>query len=192
MKKFLLALLVIVALAAGAIGGYIFRGTQAQSPQATTSTTTTQNSSTTNTGSSATTENGRCTAAALTATVTLPDGGAAAGNRYYNVKVTNNANITCTINGYPGVSLTDSTGAQVGLPADKDTTNAATDISLSNGQSATATVKLGVSENYPDGTCKGGVANVKIYPPNDTGFLTAPTDITSWCPGFTTTAFVKS
>lgn len=197
MRKGIAIILIIIALAVGGVVGWLIKGSQAGAPAKEPTTTTTQPSTgsqqSSNTGTTA--SNGQCTAKALSASVAAAPGGAAAGNRYYNLTLTNTSSDSCTLNGYPGVSLTDSTGAQVGSPADKDTANGSSTVSLATGKSAVATLHLSVSDNYPSGTCTSGATMVKVYPPNDTNFLTTSTTdaaITTWCPGFTTTAFTAS
>jgi Protein of unknown function (DUF4232) len=93
-----------------------------------------------------------------------------AGSVYEAIVFTNLANYTCTLYGYPGVSLAGGTPvAQVGLAA---TENAATPrelVSLPPGGSANATLQIVDAGNYSAGTC-GPVATswLQVYPPNQT------------------------
>jgi uncharacterized protein DUF4232 len=93
-----------------------------------------------------------------------------AGSVYEAIVFTNLANYTCTLYGYPGVSLAGGTPvAQGGLAA---TENAATPrelVSLPPGGSANATLQIVDAGNYSAGTC-GPVATswLQVYPPNQT------------------------
>lgn len=186
MKKSLVILFVVIALLVGAGIGWAVRGTQAGSPSAAQP----SGGGSAASQSSDTTKLSACDAESLTASIAASPGGGAAGNRYYDLTITNSKTASCTVDGYPGVSLLDATGATVGKPADKDTSRQPASFTLGAGKKATATVKIAESGNYPDGTCTEGVTTIKIYPPNATGYLSVPSDtITTWCPGFTTTAF---
>lgn len=190
-RTLLTVLIVFVAIGAGGIIGYTIRGTSVTAPSTEKSPQVQSMSS----DSTANNDTDRCTATDLTGSLSTPEGSAAAGNRFYTLTLTNQSPKTCTLNGYPGLSFADSTTAQIGEPADKDTTNASSQMTLKEKESAVATIKLAATGNYPEGTCKDGVTTLRVYPPNDDGFLLVPTDsisVNTWCPGFTTTVLVKS
>jgi Protein of unknown function (DUF4232) len=111
-----------------------------------------------------------CLASGLQAQVGSSQG--AAGTIYQVIVLTNSSNATCTLYGYPGVSLiTGVGGAEVGLPATKNPVVAKTLVTLAPG--AQAGFLLGVHDVGAIPSCD--VTNVdwlRIYPPGDYGSLT--------------------
>jgi hypothetical protein len=135
--------------------------------------------------SSAETSVSVCTAGDLTANV-LPASGAA-GTEYYTLTLTNDSQQSCTMTGYPGVSLVNDVGAQLGPAANRDTVSPVTALTLGIGQLAYATLGLPNPGNYNPGVCSGTSISLKIYPPNQTSSLTAKFAAQA-CPGWTVTA----
>jgi hypothetical protein len=92
-----------------------------------------------------------------------------AGGVYEVIDFTNTSSATCTLYGYPGVSLV--AGApytQVGLPA-KRTGAPVKQITLASGATANALLQIVDALNYPPATCGPTKATaLKIYPPNQT------------------------
>jgi len=92
-----------------------------------------------------------------------------AGGVYEVIDFTNISTATCTLYGYPGVSLV--TGApysQVGLAA-KRTTGTVKQIKLAPGATANALLQIVDALNYPPATCGPTKATaLKVYPPNQT------------------------
>lgn len=116
-----------------------------------------------------------CTAARLSGTAAALPGGAAAGSVYAGLTVRNTSGDACRLAGYPGVSFVGGgTGEQIGVPAQRDTTQATVTITLNPGQSARARLQITRAENY------GGVCNLKpadgfrVYPPSATDALFLP------------------
>lgn len=102
-------------------------------------------------------------------------GQGAAGSDYIVIDFTNTGGATCTLYGFPGVSLADASGSQVGAAATRDHTHAPVLVTLSPGAKANAVLRVTVAQNYPTGTCGPEAAtSLKIYPPNQTGALSMP------------------
>ena len=119
-------------------------------------------------------------------TLTTEAAGGAAGTLSYNVILTNGGKRTCTLGGFPGVSLVNDNGNQVGSPAERATNYEEKKLTLAPGVKAMAVVSISNSSNFPDGQCKTGATKLRVYPPNDTGYLSVATTINAWCPGFMT------
>lgn len=99
--------------------------------------------------------------------ITLANGGAGAGTDFTVLEFTNGGSSACTIYGFPGVSLTNSTGAQIGAAATRNPSRASTLITLTPGAKANATLGVANAENYPATACKPTpAAQLKVYPPN--------------------------
>lgn len=110
--------------------------------------------------------------------------GESAGSRHYNVVLENTGTRICTLGGYPGVSLVNENGNQIGDPAERVADAEEPLVTLNPGDRTQAALTVANSDNFPDGECKDGATKLRVYPPNDTGYLSVGTDITSWCPGF--------
>jgi hypothetical protein len=141
--------------------------------------TTTTNASTSTSGaptttSSATTTTGRnpnhCATSSLA--VVLRDGSPGAGQVYANLVFTNKGAAACTMSGYPGVSLLNASGAQIGQPA---TRNGGTVVSvrLTPGGSASSVLHT-VNGGIAPGPCLAPSVSVKVFPPNELDAITAP------------------
>lgn len=122
----------------------------------------------------------------------LGEGSGAAGTVYYPITFTNTGDRTCTLYGYPGVSLVNDNGNRIGEPAEREEAEEAT-ITLAPGQAAQSTVGVPNSDNFPAGECKDGATKLRVYPPNDTGYLSvASGEITTWCSGFNATPVISA
>lgn len=109
-----------------------------------------------------------CTTDHLKAAVTRR--GAAAGSTYFTLTLTNVGSAACTLGGYGGLSLVDSSGAQLGAPAKRDTSaGKPATLTLKPGAVAGAKVQLAEATNYDQSACgfKPAVA-LRVYPPNET------------------------
>jgi hypothetical protein len=101
--------------------------------------------------------------------ITLANGGAGAGTDFTVLEFTNGGSSACTIYGFPGVSLANSAGAQIGAAATRNPSRASTLITLAPGAKANATLGVANAENYPATACKPTpAAKLKVYPPNQT------------------------
>ncbi|NGN70264.1 DUF4232 domain-containing protein [Streptomyces sp. A7024] len=112
----------------------------------------------------------RCETAKLSASVRTGD--AAAGSIYRYLVLTNRGSVTCRLTGYPGVSLLDADGKQLGDPATRDA-KGYTPITLAPGKSASSTLR---TINH-QGDCLPTSTRVRVYPPGNTASLTAPAEI---------------
>ena len=94
----------------------------------------------------------------------------AAGSLYQNIDFTNISNATCTMYGYPGVSLAGGTPVtQVGAAASRSTAASPTLVTLTPGQTANALLRVAQALNYPASTCSPAATTyLQIYPPNQT------------------------
>ena len=94
----------------------------------------------------------------------------AAGSVYQVLDFTNISNVTCTLYGYPGVSLAGGHPVtQVGPAAAEDPTTPRKLVTLAPGQVANALLRIVDALNYPASKC-GPVKTqwIQIYPPNQT------------------------
>jgi hypothetical protein len=92
---------------------------------------------------------------------------AGAGNIYQYLVLTNTGSTTCHLTGYPGVSMLDANGKQIGQPATRDARTYSA-VVLKPGASASDTIHL---VNH-QGTCLPASAKLKVYPPGNTASLT--------------------
>lgn len=110
-------------------------------------------------------------------------GGAAAGTHFLALVLTNTSGAPCTLTGFPGVSLVDGAGEQLGNPADRNGAVMPEAVTLQPGESAHATAGFPNYQNFPGGTCRGPSVSLKVYPPDDLTALVTPLADYS-CPGF--------
>jgi hypothetical protein len=138
-------------------------------------------------GSGSGSTSGDCSADNLSLKLSYSNAGA--GNIYENLVFTNKGSSTCTLAGYPGVSLIQGDGSQIGSPATRDGSSVhSTTVSLAPGGSAHAvlhTLNQGVKANPP---CWTKAAFVKVYAPGSKTVMTATASDFQVCGGeFTTT-----
>jgi hypothetical protein len=116
-----------------------------------------------------------CATSALALSVSGPNG--AAGSTYETLDLQNTGSVTCTLEGYPGVSyVTGSSGTQVGAGATRDTTSSVVLVTLAPGATATAQLRLIDAGNFDATTCQIiPVLGFRVYPPGQTtaGFVAA-------------------
>lgn len=125
-----------------------------------------------------------CNADELTLTLENGDGGGA-GTTNQMIVLTNSGKRTCTLFGFPGVSLVNDNGNQIGKPADRAKNYTEKTVTLAPTKQAKATLSFEDPSNFDAGECKTGATKLRVYPPNDTGYLSvASTMVTAWCPGF--------
>ena len=89
---------------------------------------------------------------------------------YQVIDFTNISGTTCTLFGYPGVSLAaGSPVTQVGAAASRSTATAAKVVTLAAGATANALLRITQALNYPASRCHPvGTTFLQIYPPNQT------------------------
>lgn len=97
-------------------------------------------------------------------------GSGAAGSTYLPIVFTNISGVTCTLFGYPGVSLAGgSPVAQIGAAADRNPGVPAQAITLGPGDRAFARLRIVTAQNYPPSRCHLAHASyLQVYPPNQT------------------------
>lgn len=125
-----------------------------------------------------------CNADELSLSVAPSEDGEAAGSRNYEVVLENTSGRICTLGGYPGVSLVDENGNQIGEPADRVEGAEETAVTLNPGERVQSAIAMPNSDDFPAGECKDGATKLRVYPPNDAGYLSVATDINTWCKGF--------
>jgi len=93
-----------------------------------------------------------------------------AGGVYVVIDFTNTGASTCTLFGYPGVSLVKGPPyTQIGLAAKRSTTTPKKLVTLAPGATANALLQIVDALNYPSASCGPTKATaLKIYPPNQT------------------------
>jgi hypothetical protein len=121
-----------------------------------------------------------CTTSQLTGALGGSDAGA--GNLYRYLVLTNHSSTTCHLTGYPGVSLLDSAGKQIGKPADRQPSRYAP-VVLRPGASASDTIH---TVNHM-GKCLPASAKVRIYPPGNTASMVIAGAVTNCDNLFTVT-----
>jgi Protein of unknown function (DUF4232) len=94
----------------------------------------------------------------------------AAGSTYLPVVFTNNSTATCTLYGYPGVSLAGGTPVrQIGVAADENPATPRQVVTLKPGGSASALLRIVAAQNFPPARCHLVHATyLQVYPPNQT------------------------
>lgn len=95
----------------------------------------------------------------------------AAGTQYLPVVFTNTGQVTCTLQGYPGVSMVGPDGVQIGPPAMRENPTPEPLVSLAPGRTTVA------GFSYADvAACRAPVTTdgLRVYPPNQTAGLFAP------------------
>lgn len=115
-----------------------------------------------------------CATGDLKVTTGNPEG--AAGSTYLSIRFTNTSSASCTLYGYPGVSLAVGLPtAQVGAAADRLVTAPASVVTLGPGQTGSALLRIVQALNYPTATCSPtATAYLRIYPPNETQSVLLP------------------
>jgi hypothetical protein len=93
-----------------------------------------------------------------------------AGGVYEVIDFTNTSSSTCTLYGYPGVSLVSGPPyVQIGLAAQRSTNTPVKVITLAPGDTANALLQIVDALNYPPATCSPAAAtDLQVYPPGQT------------------------
>ncbi len=99
-----------------------------------------------------------------------------AGGVYVTLDFTNTSGATCTLYGYPGVSLTTASPYnQIGLAAKRVTTRPVKVVTLAPGAVANASLQIVDALNFPASTCSPvKAANLRVFPPNQTASFYLP------------------
>ena len=108
-----------------------------------------------------------CATSSLHVTQGAPQG--YAGGVYQAIVFTNASGRSCTLYGYPGVSLVSASYAQIGLAAKRSATTPVKLITLAPGGTASAQLQIVDALNFPASTCSPvKAAYLRVYPPNQT------------------------
>ena len=99
-----------------------------------------------------------------------------AGGVYQVIDFTNTSGSTCTLYGYPGVSLVSGPPyKQIGLAAKRSTSTPLKLVTLAPGATANALLQIVDALNFPSASCGPTKATaLKIYPPNQTAPVYLP------------------
>jgi Protein of unknown function (DUF4232) len=91
-----------------------------------------------------------------------------AGSVYQVIDFTNISNVSCTLYGYPGISLAAGTPVtQIGLAATENSTTPRQLVTLAPGAVANALLQITDAHNYPASTCGPATTTyLQIIPPN--------------------------
>lgn len=149
------------------------------------STSTSSTSTTTTAAPTTTTASSRCTVAHLSATLGETQSGA--GQRYTALVLTNTGSSTCELRGFPGVSLLDGAGTQIGQPAGREGAEGATVVLAPN---ASASSALHTSAEGMGPSCEPTSAKIRVYPPDSTEALVFAAAYTA-CGGFQVSTLVS-
>jgi Domain of unknown function (DUF4232) len=127
-------------------------------------------SSQTTTSAPPTTPAGPAACATRDLKVKLGLGQGTAGSTYTNIDFTNIGTVTCTLYGYPGISLAGGSPiAQMGQAADEDPATPRELITLAPGAVANALLKIVDAGNFPPALCHPASSTfLQIFPPNQT------------------------
>jgi len=110
-----------------------------------------------------------------------------AGQRYTTLVLTNTGSKECDLRGFPGVSLVDATGKQIGQPASREGSEGATVIIQPGG---TASATLHTSAAGMGAQCDSTSAQLRVYPPDNTESLMIAAAYSA-CGGFRVTTLVS-
>lgn len=110
-----------------------------------------------------------------------------AGQRYTVLVLANAGTTTCDLRGFPGVSLVDASGTQLGAPATREGAEGSK-VSLPPGGRASAT--LHTSAPGMGATCTPTSTRIRVFPPDDTSSLEFAAQYSA-CAGFNVTTIVS-
>ncbi|WUH89062.1 DUF4232 domain-containing protein [Streptomyces sp. NBC_00433] len=114
----------------------------------------------------------------------LGGGDAGAGSLFRYLVLTNRSSTACHLTGYPGLSMLDAKGAQIGAPADRQPMDYRP-VVLRPGGSVSDTIHT-VNQQ---GTCLPASVKLRIYPPGNTAWLDFAGSVTNCDDLFTVTPF---
>jgi hypothetical protein len=107
--------------------------------------------------------------------IALGAGGGAAGTDFTILDFTNSGGTSCTLYGFPGVSLINSSGTQIGAAATRNPSKPSALVTLAPAAKASATLGVANAQNYPASACKPTAsAQLKVFPPNQTQAIEVP------------------
>jgi hypothetical protein len=110
----------------------------------------------------------------------LGGGNAGLGSQFFSLYFTNLSGHTCTLRGFPGVSEISLNHKQLGLAASRVTGTTVSTVTLGNGQTAFAKLRIVAAENFPSRQCGATTAaGFRVYPPNQYAALLIPRPISA-------------
>lgn len=113
-----------------------------------------------------------CRNADLKASLSEGEGGGA-GSLYPYLILTNNGADDCVVEGYPGVSLADAEGNQIGAAAQRDEAVEPSAITLKPGDSARSELQITNADMFDEADCQPtAAASMVVYPPDQTEAIT--------------------
>ena len=101
----------------------------------------------------------------------LGGGDAGAGNLYRFLELTNHSKTSCELDGFPGLSLLNAHGQQIGAAATFDHSIAGSPVTVRPGQSVSDTIH---TLNSGATSCQGTSTELRIYPPANKAALVIP------------------
>lgn len=102
-------------------------------------------------------------------------GSGTAGSSYYKLKLTNLSGHRCTLRGYPGVSAVNLAGRQLGSRASREHVGKVKRVTLKQGATATAVLRIAEAGNFPTAKCHmRTAAGLRVYPPGETSSKIVP------------------
>ncbi|MFE0381321.1 DUF4232 domain-containing protein [Streptomyces inhibens] len=137
---------------------------------------------------SAMTASDRCTTTDMSLRLGRTDIGA--GNIRVPLIFTNKGKKSCSLRGFPGVSLTQRDGSVIGKPADREG-GAGGSVRLRPGQSAHAVLHT-VNDGVSDTPCWKNSQNVSVYPPGSKESMTTSSGGLRVCGGTFTVTTVEA
>jgi hypothetical protein len=125
--------------------------------------------------------------------VTLGPSSGYAGGVYQTIVFTNTSGTTCTLFGYPGVSLVSAPPyKQIGLAAQRASTVPVKLITLATGAAANAVLQIVDALNFGSATCSPTqAAFLRVFPPNQTAPVFLP-DTSQICAQPVQTLFISA
>lgn len=114
--------------------------------------------------------------------------GAAAGTHFVALVLTNTGEEPCTIQGYPGVSLLDASGKQIGPAAERNPAFPSTPVMLEPGDKANAMIGIPAWQNFEANVCPQESVSIQVYAPDNLDALIVPFADHA-CPGFSVRTF---
>jgi len=127
-----------------------------------------------------------CATSQLTAS--LGGGDAGAGNVYRYLLLTNHSRTTCHLTGFPGLSMLDANGTQIGVPATQERIGYSP-VVLRPGESASDTIHTANRQTNSSTECLPTSVRLRIYPPGNKASLLFPGQVTDCDDLFTVTPF---
>jgi len=113
----------------------------------------------------------RCATANLTGVLGPANPGA--GNLYQPLTLTNKGTSPCVIEGFPGVSVLDAAGKEIGPAATKSTTTAPSKVTLAPGSQA-STVLHTLNGPLNGQPCLAKGVSIRVYPPDELNPIVVP------------------